>query len=292
MRRLAVTALPLILSLANPASALPQNQAPCDFDTAARIRPDTLVLGLVPTKRDGSQQLRADYQRVAEAIRDNFNRPTMLRLPFAARVVAGRKSNELPSSFAPFGLHGFVRFQLDSNGKLTNAPIVVSSLSPDIVEGIVAAIQRADSNYAFPPPSKDLRRENGQIVLRFVDTVRTKESSVALLRLIIPVVVAESDPAVLDYQKPRYPPNAARAGVSGRVLLEFIIGADSVMEPGSLQLLEAPHRELATAAVESLKTARFRPARIGGCVVPALVRFPVDFKLERASITVPVQRGP
>ena len=291
MRLIVVTALPLILSLVVPASAFSQDQAPCAFDTAARIRPDTLILGLAPAKRDASQQLRADYLSVAEAIRDNFNRPTMLRLPFAARVV-GRKSNEPRSSFAPFGLHGFVRFQLDTTGKLTNDPIVVSSLSPDIADGIVAAILRADSNYAFPPPSKDLRRENGQIALRFVDTVRTKESSVALLRLIIPAVVAESDPAVLDYQVPRYPPSVAQSGVSGRVLLEFIIGTDGAMELGSLQLLDAPHSELATVAVEALKTARFRPAKIGGCVVPALVRLPVDFKLRRADITGRVETRP
>jgi len=291
MRLIVVTALPLILSLVVPASAFSQDQAPCAFDTAARIRPDTLILGLAPAKEAASRELRADYRSVAEAIRDNFNRPTMLGLPFAVRVV-GRKSKEPRSSFAPFGLHGFVRFQLDTTGKLTNAPIVVSSASPDIIDGIVAAIQLADSNYAFPVPSKDLRRENGQIVLRFVDTVRTKESSVALLRLIIPTVVAESDPAVLDYQVPRYPPRVAQAGVSGRVLLEFIIGPDSVMEPGSLQLLEAPHSELATVAVEAFKTARFRPAKIGGCVVPALVRLPVDFKLRRADITGTVQTRP
>ena len=270
-------ALPLLLSLVA--------QASCAFDTAAHVRPETLVLGLAPYRPDASSQLRADYMSVAQAIRDNFDRPTQLRLPFAARVV-GRKSKEPRSSFAPYGLHGLIRLQLDTMGKLTSAPIVVSSLSPDVIDGIVAAIERADSNYAFPLPSKDLRRENGDIVLRFVDTVRTKESSVALVRLIIPAVVAESDPAVLDYQRPRYPSSLIRSGVDGRVLLEFIIGADGALDPGSLQLLEAPHSQLATVSVEALKTARFRPAKIGDCRVPALVRLPVDFKIASATGTV------
>lgn len=277
-----VTALPLLLSLAV--------QAPCAFDTAARLRPDTLILGLVPARQDVSGELRADYQSVAEAIRDNFNRPAMLRLPFAARVV-GRSKESPRSPFAPYGLHGFIRLQLDSSGKLADAPIVVSSSSPDIRDGIVAAIERADSNYAFPVPSGDLRRDSGQIVLRFVDTVRTKEPSVALLRMIIPAVVAESDPAVLDYQVLAYPANLARAGVRGRVLLEFIIGTDGALEPGSLELLDAPHSELATLAVQGLKTARFRPAKIGRCAVPALVRLPVDFQA-RASVYGTVTTGP
>ncbi len=291
MRLLPVTAFPLILSLVVPATALPQGQAPCAFDTAAHIRPDTVILGLAPAKAAGSRERRADYQSVAEAIRDNFNRPTMLRLPFAARVV-GRKSQEPRSAFAPYGLHGLIRFQLDWTGKLTNDAIVVSSASAEIVDGVIAAIRRADSNYAFPPPSKDLRRENGEIVLRFVDTTRTKESSVALLRLIIPAVVAESDPAVLDYHVSRYPSSLLQAGVDGRVLLEFIIGTDSVMAPGTLQLLEAQHSEFATVAIEGLKTARFQPAKIGGCLVPALVRLPLDFKAARATITGTVQSRP
>ena len=235
-----------------------------------------MILGLAPAGRL-SREMRADYLSAAEAIREHFDRPTMLRLPFAVRVVE-RKPRQPRSSFAPFGLHGFVRLQLDTTGKLTSDQIMVSSASLDITDGIVAAIQRADSAYAFPPPSKSVRRENGEILLRFVDTVHTKEPSVALVRLVVPAVVLDSDPSVLTFPQVRYPADLHQAGVTGRVLLEFIIGPDSVLEPGSLQLLESPHPQLATLALEGLKTARFRPAKIAGCVVPALVRLPVDFK--------------
>ena len=294
MRLLSVPTLPLILSLAVPVTARSQDPASCVFDTAARIRPDTLILGLTPAKRDASRELLADYLSAAEAIREQFNRPAMLRLPFAARVV-GRKPTTLPGSYAPYGLHGFVRFQLDTTGRLTNAAIVVSTASPDIAEGIGAAVERADSVYAFPPPSKSLRRENGEITLRFVDTVDTKDPSVALLRLIIPTVPVDDDPAVLSYPtQDDLAPQIGGARVTtthARVLLEFIIGTDSLIAPNSLEVLESPSTTLASRAIEDLKTARFRPARIGRCVVPALVRFPVDM-VNRASITVPVQRGP
>ena len=269
-------ALIIPLALAAPPPALSQSPAACGFDTAAHIRPDTVILGLAPAGRL-SREMRADYLSAAEAIREHFDRPTMLRLPFAVRVVE-RKPRQPRSSFAPFGLHGFVRLQLDTTGKLTSDQIMVSSASLDITDGIVAAIQRADSAYAFPPPSKSVRRENGEILLRFVDTVHTKEPSVALVRLVVPAVVLDSDPSVLKFPQVGYPADLHQAGVTGRVLLEFIIGPDSVLEPGSLQLLESPHPQLATLALEGLKTARFRPAKIAGCVVPALVRLPVDFK--------------
>lgn len=291
MRSLAVASLPVVLWLSIPKPASAQEPAACAFDTAARVRPDTLILGLAPPKSDVSRELRADYLSAATAIREQLDRPTMLRLPFAVRVVP-RKRTKDRSPFAPFGLHGFVRFQLDTAGRLTNDPIVVSSASPDIIDAAVTAIVRADSNYAFPPPSNALRRENGQISLRFVDTVQIKEPSVALLRLIVPTVPADADPAVLNYPKVQYPPRLNMKGISGRVLIEFIIGPDSLMEPGSLQLLEAPEAEFATVAVEGLKRARFRPAKIGGCLVPALVRLPVDFKRDIQTIRGTVRHGP
>ena len=290
----------MILALLLSVAAVAQEPAACSFDTAAHTRLDTLILGLAPV-RDASGDKRADYLAAAEAIREQFNRPGALRLPFAARVVE-RKSKEPRSSFAPFGLHGFVRFQLDSMGKLTNDPIVVSSSSPDIVESMMAAIQHADSAYAFPPPSKSVREDNGQIMLRFVDTVRTKDPSVALLRLVIPAVIAEDAPAVRDFKPPNYPdyyvrsrmtstiPDGVVREISDRVLLEFVIGTDGQVETGSLQILDTPHRDLATRALQSLGTAHFRPAKIGGCIVPALVRFPVEFKA--AYITGRVERGP
>lgn len=289
-----------LVSLAVPAMLVAQEPASCSFDTTARTRLDTLILGLAPV-REASADKRADYLAAAEAIREQLDRPNALRLPFGVRVV-DRKPKEPRSTFAPFGLHGFVRFQLDSTGKLTNGPILVSSSSPDIVETVMTAIQLADSAYAFPPPSKPVRSDGGQIMLRFVDTVRTKEPSVALLRLIIPAVVAEDAPSVVGFKPPNYPEDLMRARVantpadgvvrtiSDRVLLEFIIGADGTVEQGSLQILDTSHRDLAILAVRSLSTAHFRPARIGGCAVPALVRFPVEFKVSGA--TARVQGGP
>jgi TonB family protein len=267
-------------------------QSSCSFDTAARIRPVTVILGIAAGTRDISRELLADYISAAEAIREQFSRPATLTLPFAARVVTGKKSDRTGMSHAPYGLDGFIRFQIDSTGRLTNAPIVVSSASPEIVDGILASIQRADSNYAFPPPSKKLRQQNGEITLRFVDTVATKERSVALLRLIVPAIRADHDPIVLDFPPMGYPPDMLRLGMSGRVMLEFIIRTDSTMDQSSLQVLESPHRDFATRALQGLTVAHYRPAKIGNCFVPALVRLPVDFKIRRADITGEVRSFP
>lgn len=286
-------AVAVFLMVGMTSASAQRSPTACSFDTTARLRPDTVILGLAAGKRDVSREVLADYLSAADAIREQFSRPTMLRLPFAARAVTRKQQPR--SSYAPFGLYGLVRFQLDSTGRLTTGAVMVSSASSDIADAIVAAVHRADSAYAFPPPSKALRRENSDIVLRFVDTVQTKEPSVALVRLIIPAIPLDDDPVV------HFPPEqhdvapamgGARFTTSRtRVLFEFIIGVDSVIEPGSLQILDSPSSTLTARAMEGLKIARFRPAKINGCAVPALVRLPLDM-VDRASITVPVQRGP
>lgn len=289
MHSLAVGALLLV---AVPGTVLPQ-QAACSFDTAARLLPDTVILGLAAGRRDVPREILADYISAAEAIGEQFRRPATLTLPFAARVITGKKSERLQlGAYAPHGLNGFIRFQLDSTGRLTDAPIMVSSSSPEIADAVVAAIQRADSNYAFPPPSKRLREINGEITLRFVSRRGTKGPSVALVRLIVPVVRADRDPMVLDYPPMSYPPNMLRHGMSGRVLLEFIIGTDSTMDQSSLQVLESPHIDFATRALKGLTVAHYRPAKIGNCLVPALVLLPVDFKIQRANVTGEIRNAP
>lgn len=280
-------------------SLLSQDPAACSFDTAARVRPDTVILGLVaaPAKKDASRELLADYLLAAGAIREQFSHLTMLRLPFATRVV-NKNPKKLPGAYAPYGLHGFVRFQLNSDGKVVDTTIVVSSASPDVTDAVVAAIHLADSAYAFPPPSRALLNENGQISLRFVDTVETKDPSVALARLIIPTVPLDDNPSVLDFrmqdpgpQGPPPPVGAVRVTGRARGLLEFIIDTDSTIAPGSLHILESPSSAVTTGALEGLKRARFRPGKIGRCLVPSLVRLPIEVP-ERMEITGEVRSVP
>jgi TonB family protein len=227
-------------------------------------------------------ELQDDYLAAAEAIQIHFQRPTMLRLPFSSRVVDPKPHPaEGMKEFAPFGFEGFVRFRLDSTGHLTDDRLDVATGSPDVVESIVAAVKRADSANAFSPPSPEVRRERGVILLRFVEMGRATVPGVALLRLIVPAIVADSGPELIKMSQISYPTRLRQAGISERVVLQFVVNADGRIEPSSLDLLRASHREFATEAVKAMRDARFRPARIGNCAVPALVLVPIDFKVRR-----------
>jgi protein TonB len=77
----------------------------------------------------------------------------------------------------------------------------------------------------------------------------------------------------------RYPPEALAAGIAGHVLLEAIIGANGrAQEIIVLEDFERP--QLARAAAEAVRRARFEPARQGGRAVRSRVALRVEFTFE------------
>jgi TonB family protein len=65
-------------------------------------------------------------------------------------------------------------------------------------------------------------------------------------------------------------------GVSGRVVLEFIVDTLGTVEP-SIVVVESSHRAFEQPARESVSLAVFRPARLGSQPVRQLSRQPISF---------------
>ncbi|HEV8599758.1 MAG TPA: energy transducer TonB, partial [Gemmatimonadales bacterium] len=80
------------------------------------------------------------------------------------------------------------------------------------------------------------------------------------------LAIAEVDePAsVIRQLSPRYPPVLQRAGIAGKVLLEFIIDTTGHPEPASLRVLERSAPGFDLAALEAIQHSLFRPARVRG----------------------------
>ncbi len=72
---------------------------------------------------------------------------------------------------------------------------------------------------------------------------------------------------VVSQPKPRYPPVLERAGLDGRVVVEFIIDTVGHCERGSLRVVESSHSGFNPAAEETIQRSLFRPARIRGHAV-------------------------
>jgi protein TonB len=75
----------------------------------------------------------------------------------------------------------------------------------------------------------------------------------------------------------RYPPVLERAGVSGSVVVEFVVDTLGRVEPASVRVLTSSHPAFEESALEAVLASTFRPARAHGAVVRQLVRQKLAF---------------
>lgn len=104
----------------------------------------------------------------------------------------------------------------------------------------------------------------------------TSGGAVALLSSI-----GEERPVLLSAPPPDYPAALRDAGVEGTVVVRLIVDSLGRVEPGTVTVVRCDHPGLATPAAQSLRLARFRPARVAGRAVRVLVEVPVRFRLRR-----------
>ena len=88
-------------------------------------------------------------------------------------------------------------------------------------------------------------------------------------------------PVLLAATPPAYPPFLRAAGVQGRVELQVVVDTLGRVEPGTVRIVHSDHPAFEAPAIEALRGARFRPARVFGRAVRVLVQIPVEFVLQR-----------
>lgn len=89
------------------------------------------------------------------------------------------------------------------------------------------------------------------------------------------VVPRPSNPA------PEYPAALRAANVAGEVLVRFVVDTTGVVEPASVQVLQATHEAFAQSVRAWLRRTRYQPAELQGQRVRQLVEQRVNFTLER-----------
>jgi protein TonB len=80
---------------------------------------------------------------------------------------------------------------------------------------------------------------------------------------------------------PRYPDALKSVGVEGVVMMRFIVSADGKVEPGSIHVIDSPHKLFSDAVRQSLLNSRYRPAEVGGRSVRQLVEQSFSFRLDK-----------
>jgi hypothetical protein len=111
----------------------------------------------------------------------------------------------------------------------------------------------------------------------------TQEGQADLAKLVESRAVYTSnqvdDPAELTggSAMPVYPDSLWRLRVAGRVVAEFVVDSDGLIESGSLRIVTATDPAFASAVTASLGDAKFRAALLGGKAVRQIVELPFVF---------------
>ena len=122
----------------------------------------------------------------------------------------------------------------------------------------------------LPPPSK-------MPVEAAAGVVSEKEGSVPMSRQERSRVVSE--PRALNKIVPVYPRSARRRGREGIVTLEISV-SDSGEVSDAAVIEGSGHKDLDSAAVSAVRTARFAPATEDGVRVEGRLRLTIEFKLK------------
>ncbi len=76
-----------------------------------------------------------------------------------------------------------------------------------------------------------------------------------------------------------YPRMLQGAGIEGDVTLEFVIGVDGRVEPGSVRVISSPHEAFSNSARAVIEGSEFRPGQVLGRPVRTLVQTVIGFHI-------------
>ncbi len=86
-----------------------------------------------------------------------------------------------------------------------------------------------------------------------------------------------------------YPRELHQAGITGSVLLRFVVDTMGRVEPSSVEVLSSTHKAFEEAATTMIRGCRFRPGRVRGWAVRTLVPMPINFRLTvEATLVAPL----
>ena len=94
------------------------------------------------------------------------------------------------------------------------------------------------------------------------------------------VTAVDDKPERLSGPLPQYPKILFQAGIEGTVLLGFVIDTTGRVEEESIQILRSTHKGFDAAAKEVIRQSVYRPGRIRGQTVRALVTQEIGFSVQ------------
>jgi hypothetical protein len=183
-----------------------------------------------------------------------------------------------------------VEFTTTKTGAVEHVTVLATSLSPRFDQNVVDAITAAGVNGLPPIPEGSGGHVRYQLDVYATTTKPETVSdtlgavSASWVATAIPVWSQTAAAGALPGKayNPGYPHAALHGkGAGDSVLVQFVIGADGRVAPGTALLLHARYREFVESVSNELAAARFRPEAIGGCPVASIVSQPFAFKIAK-----------
>jgi protein TonB len=133
----------------------------------------------------------------------------------------------------------------------------------------------------IPPPSRlafDPARFSG-LGVESANPWRADTASAPAVRtaVIYSTDMLEEPPVRVGGPLPVYPDLLRRAGIGGQVVLEFVVDSLGAVVPNSVRIVRSTHPAFEKPARDAVRAWRFRPGRLDGEAVNALVRVPLNF---------------
>ena len=184
------------------------------------------------------------------------------------------------STFDTQGLYGF---HYDASGKLKDARVLVSSLSPRLDSAILRAVQMVSDSGTLLPLPETVRRTIVELRLTIGANVLPDSLAVTgpLFRVHQPVFHGVTPPAG-DTQMtmaPRYPDAERKAGMNGEVVVQVVVRPDGSVDPSSILITRATTHSFAQHVYDAVRQSKFVPGRVAGCPVTALATWPIAFTM-------------
>lgn len=287
-RRLVLGGL-LALPVLMPAAAQAQPARPAVLACLLRtprdssVVTDTLFLTLSrPRRPDLAERRRpltsARAATLLGAIVSRLRVPTPLPLPGTTWTLARGAT----MGWIRAGTEVDLEVALDDRARLAAPPVADAPDGDALAAALVAAVNAADADAAFPPHADSARAE--RVRLR-AGLARVDSTSVPLTVVRQAAWALAADAIVWPRfagarPAPRYPPSLLRAEVTGTVTAAWRVDTLGRAVPASFEVIASAHPLFDQAVLEAVRRVPFEPARVGGCLHEMAVREAFVFRIE------------
>ncbi len=193
---------------------------------------------------------------------------------FNGKAVRVHKAAEAKEALVQFEMPPLDEEKEEKVEELNDEPVQNQIAPPSLVDMPTVVPVTAFTQPLTPPPPPGLTPSKGAIT---IPVNRPGANFGQGIKDLFNVNDLDQKPVARIQGQPVYPYEMQRAGISGEVLVEFIINYNG--DVVDARVVKSSHREFEVPAVQAVYKWKFKPGRKGGRAVNTRASQPLEFKL-------------